>query len=57
MAPQPNALAAMASRVIGLEKNASGISGYGAVNSRHTNAAAITSASANSARIGGAVQG
>ena len=32
-APQPNALAAMASRVTGLEKKASGISGSGAVRS------------------------
>ena len=54
---QPNACALVAKRTSRLRRIAIGISGSGAVVSRRTNSSPTTAASANSARIGGEVQG
>ncbi len=50
--PQPNALAAIASRASRLPRIDSGMSGSGAVRSRTMKAMPSSSAAANSARIG-----
>jgi hypothetical protein len=55
MAPQPKVLVVIAQRTIGCVRMEIGIRGSGAVLSRSTNSAPMTSATASSARIGGAV--
>ena len=55
--PQPQALAMIAQRTIGLLRMERGMSGSGAVMSRSTNNAPSTIAAAWSARMGSDVQG
>src|SRR5471030_664654 len=57
MEPHPKALAAMAQRAIGSESIERGMSGSGAVASRHTKPTATTRDMANRLRIGNEVQG